>query len=68
MGIHNMSDVYVQFTDDENTTVKAIFGCPQDSVTYPNQSVISDSDPRYMDYYNQLPEMSRKFFKESQAE
>ena len=55
MGIHNMSDVYVQFTDDENTTVKAIFGCHQNDDDCPNQSVISDSDPRYAAFYNSMP-------------
>lgn len=41
-------NVYVQFTDNTDTEILAVFSCPQDPDVYPNQATIDDSDPRYI--------------------
>lgn len=43
-----MPTVYVQFSDDTETEVISVFGCPQDETTSPNQGEVDDVDPRYI--------------------
>ncbi len=52
-----MSDIYVQFADEKNVEIKAVFGCLQDESIYPNQMCISLSDEMYHTYYQSLPKM-----------
>jgi len=44
--------MFVQFADSTETTIIAIFGCPQDATAYPNQGQIDDSDARYQAFVN----------------
>jgi|GEM_PF-1266511 len=44
--------VYVQFSDETETTIVSSFGCPQDATTYPNQAMLDSSDQRYQAFIN----------------
>ena len=56
-----MSDIYVQFTDENHVEIKAVFGCMQDESEYPNQALVELSDPRYLTFYNGIPALSQQF-------
>ncbi|CFQ55628.1 Uncharacterised protein [Yersinia frederiksenii] len=45
-----MSTVYVQFTDDKNKTVGAVFSSPQDKIDHPNYEEIDSEDERYKSF------------------
>lgn len=45
-------NVFVQFSDAYETVIASVFGCAQDSATYPNQAILSDTDPRYLAFLN----------------
>jgi len=40
--------VFVQFSDSSETTVVAVFGCPQDPEIQSNQGAVGEDDPRYI--------------------
>jgi hypothetical protein len=43
--------IYVQFTDEQQLAVCAVFGEPQqDTDVWPNQGAIAEDDPRYVAY------------------
>lgn len=48
-------NVNVQFSDSTETTVIAVFSCPQDPKVYPNQAAIPTTDSRYVAYKAALP-------------
>lgn len=50
-----MNIIYVQFTDQTNTVVCAVFGSPQDPDAWPNLGEIQDDDPRYLAFMNPPP-------------
>lgn len=47
-----MTDIYVQFSDETQTAVTSVFGCPQDPAYWSNQGVVQDDDQRYLDFLN----------------
>lgn len=47
-----MQTVFVQFSDEEQVAVIAVFSSAQDEASYPNQGQIADSDSRYMAFVN----------------
>ncbi|MHC8295311.1 tail fiber assembly protein [Pseudomonas sp. LB3P58] len=47
-----MTDIYVQFSDETQTVITSVFGCPQDPAYWPNQGVVQDNDQRYLDFLN----------------
>jgi hypothetical protein len=51
--------MYVQFSDNTETVVIAIFGCPQDATVYQNQADIPATDPRYVTFLSALPSISQ---------
>lgn len=48
-----MTTIYVQFSDDTDTTIISYFSCPQDPDVWPNQGTIESNDPRWKTYYDQ---------------
>jgi len=42
--------IYVQFTDEHQLAVTAVFAEPQDEAYWPNQGVVTDDDVRYLAY------------------
>ncbi|MCX2542243.1 DUF4376 domain-containing protein [Pseudomonas sp. COW5] len=42
--------IYVQFTDEHQLAVTAVFAEPQDEAYWPNQGVVTDDDDRYLAY------------------
>lgn len=45
-----MEKVYVQFADELEESIIAVFSCPQDETTYPNQGEIEVGDERYVEF------------------
>ncbi len=45
-----MSDKYVQFSDESQSFITSVFGCPQDPVAHPHQGIVQDDDPRYIQF------------------
>jgi len=62
-----MTTVYVQFTDATETTVKAVFGNPQDATAYPNQATLDSTDARYQAFVNPASTPAGKLLAEAQA-
>lgn len=52
--------MWVQFSDATETTIIAIFACPQDPAIYHNQGNVPVSDSRYLAFYNSLPPEAQK--------
>lgn len=49
--------IYVQYEDDTEKTIIAVYGCAQDPDFYPHQGEIPSEDPRYVTYYGaQFPQ------------
>ncbi|WP_454825408.1 hypothetical protein [Paraburkholderia xenovorans] len=55
-----MKQVHVQFLDESDSTIVAVFAGPQDSSVYPNQGTIDVSDSRYVAFFNSIPEIARQ--------
>lgn len=51
-----MAEIFVQFTDSANSEISSIFCCPQDPDVWKNQGTVDPSDPRYVAYYDSLPD------------
>ncbi|WP_155644286.1 hypothetical protein [Burkholderia territorii] len=51
--------MFVQFSDQTEDAIVAIFSCKQDAAAYPNQGEVDISDPRYAAYYDSIPFNSR---------
>ncbi|MDR5815780.1 hypothetical protein QCE62_19525 [Caballeronia sp. LZ033] len=47
-----MTTIYVQFSDDTDTTIISYFSCPQDPDVWANQGTIDSSDPRWKVYFD----------------
>ena len=47
--------IHVQFSDDTEMTIVAMFGCEQDPDVYPNLGQVELTDKRYADYYKAVP-------------
>ncbi|WP_448647201.1 phage tail protein [Pseudomonas mohnii] len=47
--------MFVQFSDESQTKVISIFGCPQDEAVWPNQGEVDEDDPRYLAFHPVLP-------------
>jgi len=47
--------MFVQFSDETETLVIAVFGGEQDRDTFPNQGEIEADDPRYLAFINPPP-------------
>ena len=45
-----MERIFVQFTDETQTSVMAVLGCPQDPEAWPNQGVLEETDERYLSF------------------
>ncbi|MDR3432052.1 MAG: hypothetical protein P4L95_09160 [Rouxiella aceris] len=48
--------IYVQFADDSEESIVAIFSCPQDASQYQNQGKLDITDKRYHSFYQLLSE------------
>lgn len=44
--------IYVQFSDQSNTSIISVFAGPQDPEVWPNLGEVSESDPRYLAFFN----------------
>jgi hypothetical protein len=42
--------MFVQFSDQSQQEVIAIFGCPQNEEAWPNQGEVADDDPRLLSF------------------
>lgn len=49
-----MEKVFVQFSDETEGVIQAVFSCAQDSEVYPNQGELPSDDPRYVTFYEGL--------------
>ena len=47
--------MYVQFADSTEATIVAVFGSPQNAVSFPNQGAIQADDTRWAAFYAMLP-------------
>jgi len=47
--------MFVQFSDSSETIIVAVFSCPQNSTSYPNQGAVTASDARWAALYATLP-------------
>lgn len=52
--------MYVQFSDATESTLVAVFSCPQDADTYANQGTVLPSDARYATFFNSLSASTQK--------
>lgn len=50
-----MTTIYVQFSDNSETTVVSVFGNAQDPAVFPNQGEIADTDSRYLAFLHPAP-------------
>lgn len=50
-----MNMLNVQFTDSTSQVIASYFGSPQDPAVFPNQGVISSTDPRWATFRNSFP-------------
>lgn len=55
-----MQTIYVQFSDETESTVVGYFGGPQDEDTHPHQGTIETSDQRWKDYVSAQPATIQK--------
>ena len=55
-----MQTIYVQFSDETESTVVSYFGGPQDEDAYPHQGPIDTSDKRWEDYVTAQPASIQK--------
>lgn len=46
--------IYVQFSDSEESSIAAVFCCPQDADLYPNQGQVEETDPRFSEYLEKM--------------
>lgn len=42
--------IYVQFSDSTESSIIAVFGCPQDEDEYPHQGEIEDTSELYVEF------------------
>jgi len=49
-----MSNVIVQFSDADESTIIVFFASPQDPDTYENLGVVDLSDQRWIDFYQSV--------------
>ncbi|MDR6583819.1 hypothetical protein J2W50_002017 [Herbaspirillum frisingense] len=54
-----MASIHVQFEDESEQRVVAVFGSEQQSDVYPNQAVIETTDLRYIEFYESFPVFMR---------
>jgi len=54
-----MKNIYVQFSDSNETQIVAIFGNPQPASFYPDQGTVENSDLRYVAFYDSLPDTEK---------
>jgi hypothetical protein len=52
-----MSTIYVQFSDELETTIISVFAGPQNPDDWPRQGEVASTDPRYLDFRNRCPLM-----------
>lgn len=50
---------YVQFSDESETGIIAVFGCVQDPATHQNLGELADDDERFLAYVASIPEEFR---------
>ena len=46
--------MYVQFSDNTETTIVSVFANPQDPETFPNQGTVEETDARYVAFLAQF--------------
>jgi len=54
-----MSANFVQFEDDKKLKIISVFGNAQDPGVYPNQGVVEEDDPLWLEYLAALPDVLR---------
>lgn len=55
-----MEKVFVQFSDETEGVVQAVFSCSQDPGVYPNQGGLLSDDLRYVSFYDGLSQRMRE--------
>lgn len=50
-----MDMIFVQFEDEQQLKVTSVFGNAQDPEVFPNQGMVSDDDPRYLEFISPPP-------------
>ena len=50
-----MQTIYVQFSDESESTVASYFAGPQDPEDHPHQGELAASEPRWASFYNEMP-------------
>lgn len=49
--------MFVQFSDESETKIIAVFSSPQDPEAWPNQESVETDDPRWIDFENAHSEL-----------
>lgn len=47
--------VVVQFTDESETEIQAVFGCPQDDAIHQSLGEVATDDERYLEFLARFP-------------
>lgn len=50
--------VVVQFADESETEIRAVFGCQQDSAIHKNLGEVPIDDERYLEFLKRFPSTS----------
>lgn len=53
--------VNVQFADESQESISYYFGSPQDPSVYENLGEVSLDDPRWLAFYDSMPEYCREY-------
>ena len=56
--------INIMFEDETEAKIVGYFGSPQNPEEYPNQGVVSTSDPRWRAYWEATPEPARRWIPE----
>lgn len=54
-------NVNVQFVDETQDVISCYFGCPQDESIYENLGEVGLDDPRWLAFYDSMPEYCREY-------
>ncbi len=53
--------LYIQWTNETETSIQSYFSAPQDPEVWEYQGAIECADPRWADYYNAQPALIQQF-------
>ncbi len=54
------TELNVQYSDETEMEIVAVFGSSQDPGIYPNQGVVSTTDARWHQYFDSIPSAAQR--------